>query len=92
MFRVAVSGRKEQEASFFTVIVRDQAEPSLGNGDDDQGDPEPGSVASSISDATSGTRSMPAFRSVVSAGSQPAWTLTTLCREGPRSRSAVSPS
>ena len=27
MFRVAVSGRKEQEASFFTVIVwRDQAE------------------------------------------------------------------
>ena len=27
MFRVAVSGRREQEASFFTVIVwRDQAE------------------------------------------------------------------
>ena len=27
MFRVAVSGRKEQEASFFTVVVwRDQAE------------------------------------------------------------------
>jgi single-stranded DNA-binding protein len=26
MFRVAVSGRKEQEASFFTVVVwRDQA-------------------------------------------------------------------
>jgi single-stranded DNA-binding protein len=27
MFRVAVSGRREQEASFFTVVVwRDQAE------------------------------------------------------------------
>jgi single-strand DNA-binding protein len=36
MFRVAVSGRREQEASFFTVIVwRDQAEhaaQSLGKG------------------------------------------------------------
>jgi single-strand DNA-binding protein len=36
MFRVAVSGRREQEASFFTVIVwRDQAEhasQSLANG------------------------------------------------------------
>jgi single-strand DNA-binding protein len=36
MFRVAVSGRREQEASFFTVIVwRDQAEhaaQSLGRG------------------------------------------------------------
>ena len=36
MFRVAVSGRREQEASFFTVIVwRDQAEhaaESLGKG------------------------------------------------------------
>jgi hypothetical protein len=31
MFRVAVSGRREQEASFFTVVVgRDQAEPSFG--------------------------------------------------------------
>jgi single-strand DNA-binding protein len=116
MFRVAVSGRREQEASFFTVIVwRDQAEhaaesltkgsrvvvvgrlqqrswtaedgsarsvvevvadelgpsltgaPALGNGDDDQGDAEPGAVARLISDATSGTRSMPAFHSVVSA-------------------------
>ena len=37
MFRVAVSGRREQEASFFTVIVwRDQAEhaaQSLAKGD-----------------------------------------------------------
>jgi single-strand DNA-binding protein len=37
MFRVAVSGRREQEASFFTVIVwRDQAEhasQSLSKGD-----------------------------------------------------------
>jgi Single-strand binding protein family len=41
MFRVAVSGRREQEASFFTVIVwRDQ----------DDEEPEP--VASSTSDAT----------------------------------------
>ena len=30
MFRVAVSGRREQEASFYTVIVwRDQAEQSV---------------------------------------------------------------
>ena len=30
MFRVAVSGRREQEASFFTVVVwRDQAEHAL---------------------------------------------------------------
>ena len=30
MFRVAVSGRREQEASFFTVVVwRDQAEHSV---------------------------------------------------------------
>ncbi len=96
MFRVAVSGRREQEASFFTVIVwRDQAEhaaesltkgsrvvvvgrlqqrswtaedgsarsivevagrragtePAVGDDDDDQGDAEPGLVASSTSDA-----------------------------------------
>jgi single-strand DNA-binding protein len=32
MFRVAVSGRREQEASFFTVIVwRDQAEHAAGS-------------------------------------------------------------
>jgi single-stranded DNA-binding protein len=32
MFRVAVSGRREQEPSFFTVIVwRDQAEPAVGD-------------------------------------------------------------
>jgi single-stranded DNA-binding protein len=30
MFRVAVSGRREQEASFFTVVVwRDQAEHAV---------------------------------------------------------------
>jgi single-strand DNA-binding protein len=33
MFRVAVSGRREQEPSFFTVVVwRDQAEQSLSKG------------------------------------------------------------
>jgi single-strand DNA-binding protein len=33
MFRVAVSGRREQEASFFTVVVwRDQAAESLAKG------------------------------------------------------------
>jgi single-strand DNA-binding protein len=97
MFRVAVSGRREQEASFFTVIVwRDQAEhaaaslskgsrivvlgrlqqrswtaedgsarqtvevvaeelgPSLrwATATHDQGDEEPGAVASSTDDAT----------------------------------------
>jgi single-strand DNA-binding protein len=97
MFRVAVSGRREQEASFFTVVVwRDQAEhaaqslskasrvvvvgrlqqrawtaedgsarstvevvaeelgpsePAVGDGDHDQGDEEPGPIASST-DAT----------------------------------------
>ena len=100
MFRVAVSGRREQEPSFFTVVVwRDQAEHAsqsltkgsrvvvvgrlqqragplrmaapdpwsrslprswaelaVGDGDDDQGDEEPRPVASSTSDATSGTR------------------------------------
>jgi single stranded DNA-binding protein len=90
MFRVALSGRREQEPSFFTVVVwRDQAEhaaeslskgsrvvvvgrlqqrswtaedgsarstvevvaeelgaePSVGDGDHDQGDEEPGPVA-----------------------------------------------
>jgi single-strand DNA-binding protein len=108
-FRVAVSGRRDQEASFFTVIVwRDQAEraaesltkgsrvvgrlqqrswtaedgsarstvevvaeelgPSLrwATATTTQGDAQHEPVASSTSDATSGTRSMPAFRSVVS--------------------------
>ena len=96
MFRVAVSGRRDQEASFFTVIMwRDQAEhaaqslakgsrvvvvgrlptagmdrrgwqspihrrgggrgagaePAMGDSDHDQGDAEPGAVASST-DAT----------------------------------------
>ena len=94
MFRVAVSGRREQEASFFTVIVwRDQAEhaasrspraagssswagsssgpgpprtaapdrrrgrgrgagtePAVGDGDHDQGDTQPGVVASRLTD------------------------------------------
>ena len=56
MFRVAVSGRREQEASFFTVIAcRDQAEPSAGDGTD-QGDPQRRAVVSSTSDPTSRTR------------------------------------
>jgi hypothetical protein len=38
----------------------------LGDGDDDQGDAQHKPVASLTSDATSGTRSMPAFRSIVS--------------------------
>ena len=38
----------------------------LGSGDHDQDDEEQGPVARSTSDATSGTRSMPTFRSVVS--------------------------
>jgi single-strand DNA-binding protein len=111
IFRVAVSGRRDQKASFFTVIVwRDQAEhtaesltkgsrvvvvgrlqqrswtaedgsarstvevvaeelgPSLrwATATTTQGDAQHEPVASSTSDATSGTRSMPAFRSVVS--------------------------
>ena len=115
MFRVAVSGRREQEPSFFTVVVwRDQAEhaakslskgsrvvvvgrlqqrswtaedgsarsgrrgrgrgagakPAVGDGDDDQGDEEPGPVARSISDATSGTRGEACQRS---APSCPCW-------------------
>jgi hypothetical protein len=37
----------------------------VGDGNDDQDDEEPEPVASSASDTTSGTRSMPAFRSVV---------------------------
>ena len=37
MFRVAVSGRREQEASFFTVIVwRDQAEHAAAVADQGQ--------------------------------------------------------
>jgi single-stranded DNA-binding protein len=44
IFRVAESGRRDQEASFFTVIVwRDQAEH-------DQGDTQPRAVASSTRD------------------------------------------
>ena len=35
-----------------------RAEPSMGDGNDDQGDEEPGPVASSTSDAACGTRSM----------------------------------
>jgi hypothetical protein len=38
----------------------------LGDGDDDQDDAQPEPVASSTTDTTSGTRSIPAFRSVVS--------------------------
>ena len=54
---VAVSGRREQEASFFTVIAcRDQAEPSAGDGDHDQGDAQRRAVVSSTSDPTSRTR------------------------------------
>jgi single-stranded DNA-binding protein len=111
MFRVAVSGRREQEPSFFTVVVwRDQADhaaeslakgsrvmvvgrlqqrawtaegrqrppghrgrgrgagakPAVGDGDHDQGDAQYEPGASLTSDATSGTRSMSAFRLVVS--------------------------
>jgi hypothetical protein len=39
---------------------------AVGDGDHDQGDAQHEPVASSTSDATSGTRSMPAFRSVLS--------------------------
>jgi hypothetical protein len=53
----AISPGRSREAS---------AGLDLGSGDDDQDDGHPGPVASSISNTTSGTRSMPAFRSVVS--------------------------
>jgi hypothetical protein len=49
--------------SVVEVMARSWAEPALGN---DQGDEQPEPVATTASDATSGTRSMPAFRSVVS--------------------------
>jgi Single-strand binding protein family len=57
MYRVAVSGRREQEASFFTVVVwRDQAEHateslSKGSHDDDQDDEEPGPLVPSFAHA-----------------------------------------
>jgi len=49
--------------SVVEVMARSWAEPALGN---DQGDEQPEPVATTASDATSGTRSMLAFRSVVS--------------------------
>jgi hypothetical protein len=49
--------------SVVEVMASSWAEPGLGN---DQGDEQPEPVATAASDATSGTPSMPAFRSVVS--------------------------
>jgi single-strand DNA-binding protein len=59
MFRVAVSGRREQEASFFTVIVwRDQAEHASQSLSKDLRWPGPGRDVRSR-DRPGGTRTRP---------------------------------
>jgi Single-strand binding protein family len=78
MFRVAVSGRREQEASFFTVIVwRDQAEhaaESLAKGSRGRG---PGPAPTADLDGGGWRRPLSCGGRGRRAGAEPAWATAT---------------